>query len=180
MRRSRWNASISWKTLRKPHGGSANSTKYGKSRSFIRPTISRLRRVISPNPPTLLVSPPTYSRRPYRSHTSSALYHFCPLSRCCATRPVERVPTSGPSIRLTVRKSPSRSPSQTSMALPMMLAVIGRPSSFARLRSIRNSAINFCGVITGAPSIFPQRQQTHVAPLLAHRERRIFAGWCRS
>ena len=29
-----------------------------------------------------------------------------------------------------------------------------RPSSFARVRSIRNSAINFCCVITGAPSIF--------------------------
>src|SRR6516162_5935061 len=53
------------------------------------------------NPPPLLVSPPTYSRRPYRSHTCSALFHFCPLSRCCATRPVELVPTSSPSIRLT-------------------------------------------------------------------------------
>jgi hypothetical protein len=35
------------------------------------------------------------------------------------------------------------------MALPIMLAVIGRPSSFARVRSICNSAINFCGVIKG-------------------------------
>src|SRR6266566_5283120 len=50
MRRSRWNASISRKTLRKPPGGSASSTRCGKSRSFVRPTISRLRRVISPNP----------------------------------------------------------------------------------------------------------------------------------
>src|SRR5262249_12038507 len=31
----------------------------------------------------LRVSRPTYSRRPYRSHTCSALFHFCPLSRCC-------------------------------------------------------------------------------------------------
>src|SRR5262249_12697938 len=30
---------------------SASSTRCGKSRSFVRPTISRLRRVISPNPP---------------------------------------------------------------------------------------------------------------------------------
>ncbi len=38
-------------TLRKPPGGSASSTRCGKSRSFVRPTISRLRRVISsPNP----------------------------------------------------------------------------------------------------------------------------------
>src|SRR5262249_21231688 len=51
MRRSRWNASISWKTLGKPPGGSSNSTRYGKSRSFARPAISRLRRVISPNSP---------------------------------------------------------------------------------------------------------------------------------
>src|SRR5262245_17696895 len=49
MRRSRWNASISRKTLRKPSGGSASSTRCGKSRSFLRPMISRLRRVISPN-----------------------------------------------------------------------------------------------------------------------------------
>src|SRR5215831_1067064 len=53
MRRSRWNASISWKT---PPGGSASSIRYGKSRSFVRPTISRLRRVISPNPLRLRAS----------------------------------------------------------------------------------------------------------------------------
>ena len=46
----RWNVSISRKTLRKPPGGSASSTRCGKSRSCVRPTISRLRRVISPNP----------------------------------------------------------------------------------------------------------------------------------
>src|SRR5262245_1223948 len=46
MRRSRWNVSISRKTLRKPPGGSASSTRCGKSCSFARPTISRLRRVI--------------------------------------------------------------------------------------------------------------------------------------
>src|SRR5262249_23198404 len=51
MRRSRWNVSISRKTLRKPPGGSASSTRCGKSCSFARPVISRLRRVISPNPP---------------------------------------------------------------------------------------------------------------------------------
>jgi hypothetical protein len=43
MRRSWWNASISRKTLRKPSGGSARSTRCGKSRSFLRPMISRLR-----------------------------------------------------------------------------------------------------------------------------------------
>jgi len=58
MRRSRWNASNSRKALRKPPGGTASSTRCGKSRSFVRPTISRLRRVISPNPPPLRVSPP--------------------------------------------------------------------------------------------------------------------------
>src|SRR5215471_4922461 len=46
MRRSRWKASKSRKTLRKPPGGSASSTRCGKSRSFTRPVISRLRRVI--------------------------------------------------------------------------------------------------------------------------------------
>src|SRR5215831_2171277 len=46
MRRSRWNASISRKTLRKGPRGSASSTRCGKSRSFLRPMISRLRRVI--------------------------------------------------------------------------------------------------------------------------------------
>jgi len=56
MRRSRWNASISRKTLRKPPGGSASSTRCGKSRSFVRPTISRLRRVISSNPLRLRAS----------------------------------------------------------------------------------------------------------------------------
>src|SRR5262245_31035607 len=56
MRRSRRNASISRKTLRKPPGGSASSTRCGKSRSFVRPTISRLRRVISPNPLRLSAS----------------------------------------------------------------------------------------------------------------------------
>src|SRR5215467_9674132 len=56
MRRSRWNASISRKTLRKPPGVSARSTRCGKSRSFVRPTISRLRRVISPNPLRLSAS----------------------------------------------------------------------------------------------------------------------------
>src|SRR5215510_8518529 len=34
MRRSRWNVSISRKTLRKPPGGSASSTRSGKSCSF--------------------------------------------------------------------------------------------------------------------------------------------------
>src|SRR5262249_52746443 len=38
--------------------GSASSTRCGKSRSFLRPTISRLRRVISPDPPPLRASPP--------------------------------------------------------------------------------------------------------------------------
>jgi hypothetical protein len=38
------------KVLRKPPGGGASSTRCRKSRSFVRPTISRLRRVISPNP----------------------------------------------------------------------------------------------------------------------------------
>jgi len=56
MRRSRWNASISSKTLRRPSGGSASSTRCGKSRSFLRPMISRLRRVISPNPLRLRAS----------------------------------------------------------------------------------------------------------------------------
>src|SRR5215471_16381720 len=37
MRRSRWNASISRKTLRKPPGGNVSSTRCGKSRSFVRP-----------------------------------------------------------------------------------------------------------------------------------------------
>src|SRR6266436_4390995 len=46
MRRSRWNASISRKALRKPPGGSASSTRYGKSHSFVRPVISRLRRLM--------------------------------------------------------------------------------------------------------------------------------------
>jgi hypothetical protein len=40
MRRSRWNVSISSKTLRKPSGGSASSTRYGKFRSFARPAIA--------------------------------------------------------------------------------------------------------------------------------------------
>src|SRR6266581_8949880 len=44
MRRSRWNASKSRKALRKPPGGTASSTRCGKSRSFVRPVISRLRR----------------------------------------------------------------------------------------------------------------------------------------
>ena len=116
-------------------------------------TREQMRRIICPGPPPLRASPPTYSRHPYRSHTCSALFHFCPLSRCCATRPVERVPTSTPSIRLTVRKSPRRSLSQTSRTMPIMLAVIGRPSSLARVRSICNSATNFCCVITGAPGV---------------------------
>src|SRR6516225_2715880 len=46
------------KTLRKPSGGTASSTRYGKSRSFLRPTISRLRRVILPNPLRPRASPP--------------------------------------------------------------------------------------------------------------------------
>ena len=46
MRRSRWNASISGKTLRKPPGGNVSSTRCGKSRSFVRPVISRLRRLM--------------------------------------------------------------------------------------------------------------------------------------
>src|SRR6516165_8143845 len=74
MRRSRWNASISRKTLRKPPGGSASSTRYGKSRSFLRPTISRLRRVISPSPPPLLVSPP-----------GASSLHFEPIGRAAGT-----------------------------------------------------------------------------------------------
>src|SRR6266516_7577360 len=49
MRRSRWNASISSKTLRKPSGGSTSSTRCGKSRSFIYPVISDLRRLICPS-----------------------------------------------------------------------------------------------------------------------------------
>ena len=60
-------------------------------------------------------------------------------------------------LRLTVRRSPARSLSQTSMALPIMLAVIGRPSSLARVRSICNSATNFCCVITGAPGADGER-----------------------
>jgi hypothetical protein len=56
MRRLRWNASISRKALRKPPGGNVSSTRCGKSRSFVRPMISRLRRVISPNPPPLRAS----------------------------------------------------------------------------------------------------------------------------
>src|SRR5262245_35921656 len=58
MRRSRWNASISRKTLRKPPGGNVSSTRCGKSRSFVSPMLSRLRRVILPNPPPLRASPP--------------------------------------------------------------------------------------------------------------------------
>src|SRR5262245_33853130 len=58
MRRSRWNASISSKTPRKPSGGSASSTRCGKSCSFARPVIWSLRRVISSNPPRLRASPP--------------------------------------------------------------------------------------------------------------------------
>ena len=58
MRRSRWNASISRKTLRKPPGGSASLTRCGKYRSFLRPAISRLRRVIWSNSPPLRASPP--------------------------------------------------------------------------------------------------------------------------
>jgi hypothetical protein len=115
------------------------------------------------NPPRLRASRPPYSRHPYRSHTCSALFHFCPLSRCCATRPVERVPTSSPSIRLTVTKSPSRSLSQTSMAMPIMLAVMGRPSSFARVRSICNSARNLCCVITGTPEADGERHSSDKA-----------------
>jgi hypothetical protein len=42
----------------KPH---APRGSCGKSRSFVRPTISRLRRVISPNPPPLPASPPPRS-----------------------------------------------------------------------------------------------------------------------
>jgi hypothetical protein len=38
--RSRWNSSISCKTLRKPSGGNVSSTACGKSRSFVRPMIS--------------------------------------------------------------------------------------------------------------------------------------------
>src|SRR5215831_9967596 len=133
---------------------------------------SALRSVAFPGAPflshSLLVSPPTYSRRPYRSHTCSALFHFCPLSRCCATRPVEGVPTSSPSIRLTVRKSPRRSLSQTSRAMPIMLAVIGRPSSFARVRSICNSATNFCCVITGAPGADGERHSNDKSTLHLH------------
>src|SRR5262249_39791408 len=53
-------------------GGSASSTRCGKSRSFVRPTISRLRRVISPNPPegtvrcrrTIMPIARDYSRTP--------------------------------------------------------------------------------------------------------------------
>src|SRR5262245_10630147 len=52
MRRSRWNASISRKTLRKPPGGNVSSTRCGKSRSFVRPMISRLRRVILHDAPS--------------------------------------------------------------------------------------------------------------------------------
>src|SRR5258708_14202188 len=74
MRRSRWNASISRKTLRKPPGGSASSTRCGKSRSFVRPTISRLRRVIPPNPPPLRESPPT-----------SRVLHLEPVGRAAGT-----------------------------------------------------------------------------------------------
>jgi hypothetical protein len=65
MCRSRWNASISSKTLRKPSSGSTSSTRCGKSRSFVRRTNSllrRMRRVISPNPPPLRASPPRTSR----------------------------------------------------------------------------------------------------------------------
>src|SRR6516162_8645884 len=58
MRRSRWNASISSKTPRKPSGGSTSSTRCGKSRSVVRRMFSRLRpRVILPNPPRPRASP---------------------------------------------------------------------------------------------------------------------------
>src|SRR6266404_5283030 len=60
-RRSRWNASNSRKVLRKPPGGGASSTRCRKSRSFVRPTISRLRRVISPNPLPPRASQPAHS-----------------------------------------------------------------------------------------------------------------------
>src|SRR5262249_12401836 len=58
MPRSRWNDSSSWLLSRKPPAGSSSSTRCGKSRSFICPVISDLRRVISPNAPPLRASPP--------------------------------------------------------------------------------------------------------------------------
>jgi hypothetical protein len=58
MRRARQNASKSRKTPRKPPGGRASSTRCGKSRSFARPTASRLRRLIWSNPPRPRASPP--------------------------------------------------------------------------------------------------------------------------
>ena len=63
--RSRWNSSISSKTLRKTSSGSTSSTRCGKFRSFIKRTASllrRMRRVISPNPPPLRASVPVHPR----------------------------------------------------------------------------------------------------------------------
>ena len=74
MRRSEWNASNSKKVLRKPPGGSASWTRCGKSRSFVRPTISRLRRVIFPNP-----------RRPPPSAPRSRILHLQPVGRAAQT-----------------------------------------------------------------------------------------------
>jgi len=71
MRRSRWNESISRKILRKPSGGSGSSTRCGKSRSFLRPMISRLRRVISPNPPPLRASPQVHPRSSFSANQAS-------------------------------------------------------------------------------------------------------------
>jgi hypothetical protein len=58
MRCSRWKASNSKKALRNPPGGTVSSTRCGKSRSFARPRLSRLRRLIWSNPAPTLASPP--------------------------------------------------------------------------------------------------------------------------
>src|SRR5262249_62372263 len=59
MHRHRWTTASSKETLRTPPGGSAISTRCCKSCPFAKPAISRLRRVISPNPPRFARHPPT-------------------------------------------------------------------------------------------------------------------------
>src|SRR5262249_38084938 len=71
--RSRWNASISRKTSRKPSGGSASSTRCGKSRSFVRRKVSLLRRIISPNPLPLRASQQVHPRSSFWANQASGL-----------------------------------------------------------------------------------------------------------
>src|SRR5262249_7956619 len=75
MRRSRWNAPICSKTSRKPSGGSASSTRCGKSRSFVSRTNSLLRRVISPDPLPPRASPPGGGLRRDRNRVARTFSH---------------------------------------------------------------------------------------------------------